>query len=56
MPEVLKDVTNHEIEEIVGTISGMCDMSHEQEQFLKDELMEFADFIAKLVTEVKRDE
>ncbi|WP_022764041.1 hypothetical protein [Butyrivibrio sp. XPD2006] len=38
MPENLKAITNHEIDEIVGTMSGMFDMPHEQEQFLKGEL------------------
>lgn len=52
MPENLKDLSNHEIDEIVGTISGWFDMTTEQEQFLKNELVEFADFIAKLLTEV----
>ncbi len=52
MPENLKTITNHEIAEIVGTMGGMFDMSEEQEQFWKGELEEFAEFIAKLVTEV----
>lgn len=52
MPELLKALTIHEIDEIIGTISGMCDMTHEQEQFLKKELEDFADFIAKLIEEV----
>ena len=51
MPENLKAITEHEIDEIVGTMSGMFDMSAEQEQFYKSELTEFADFIVKLITE-----
>lgn len=52
MPENLKAITEHEIDEIVGTMSGMLGMSEEQEQFFKNELTEFTDFIVKLITEV----
>ena len=52
MSKNLKNLINNEIADLVGTMSGMFDMSEEQENFYKGELLEFADLIATSKTEV----
>lgn len=52
MTEKFKAIAHHEIDEIVGMMSGMFDMTKEQENFYKGELLEFADLIATAIKEV----
>ena len=42
------DITENEIDDIVGTVSGMAKLQLDQEQFLKEELSKTFSNLAKL--------
>lgn len=52
MSKNLKNLINNEIADLVGTMSGMFDMSEEQENFYKDELVGLANLLSISIKEV----
>jgi len=44
----IRDIAENEIDDIIGTVSGMANLQEDQEQFLKEELSKTFVNLAKL--------